>query len=388
MSMTPNQITTCRPSPEQELLLQAALLKGAAAVKAWHAWRSRTRPADLDAGSQRLLPLLWHNLKNQGVDPDDALMKSLRRSYRLTRGRNRLRFDAIFRQLQALHAASFPTMLLKGAALIVHYFKDYGLRPMGDFDILIPTAMTEDAVEFLRKTGWQPAPRRPEAFTAAYRRITHAHAFNNSQGWEFDLHWHVLEECCRPDADEDFWDAAVRTEVAGVPTALLNPADQLLHICVHGMRWNDIPPLRWVADAITVLNASPDSLDWERLLMQVEKRRLMIPVKAALDYLRTLLDAPIPSYFISRLDRLPTSITERFEYRLKTRPYRHKALGYLPILWCSHCRLSSDMSLAATVCRFIPFIQQFWGIEHFRQLPRLLILMSAQRAREVLRNTR
>jgi len=210
-------------------------------------------------------------------------------------GKNRLLFHAMTEQLQALHAAAFPTILLKGAALTVRFYKDYGLRPMGNFDILIPTAQLEDVIRFLQTTGWHSEPRSPEAFTRPYRQITHAHAFKNASSWEFDLHWHVLDECCQPDADEDFWNGSVKIELDGVPTALLNPADQLLHVCVHGVRWNDIPPLRWVADAMMVLNASEDSLDWDRLIIQVQMRRLVLPMKASLNYLQTLLDASIPS---------------------------------------------------------------------------------------------
>jgi len=378
---------TCWPSPEQELLLRAALMQGNAALDAWNAWRARVELARLDPGSKNLLPLLWDNLRKQGVDPNDPSMKTLRRSYRLTLGKNRLLFHEIGRQLRALHDAAFPTMLLKGAALTLGFYNDYGLRPMGDFDILIPTVQTEDVIRFLEATGWHPLPRSPEAYTQSYRQVVHAHAFKSAGGWEFDLHWHVLEECCQPDADDDFWNGALQVDLDGVPTARLNPADQLLHVCVHGVRWNAIPPLRWVADAMTILNAPHASLDWDRLITQVEKRRLILPMRATLNYLRTLLDAPVPSAVLECLGNLPTSRLEDFEYQYKTRPYRDRALGYLPILWCKHSRLAGDIGLPAKFWRFIPFVQKFWGAEHWWQLPRFLVLMSTRRIQKVAENT-
>lgn len=336
-------------------------MRHSVALEAWNEWRARVGLASIDTGSQRLLPLLWDNLRRQGVDLDDPDIRPLLRSYRLTLTINRLLFQEISRQLRALHGAGFPTMLLKGAALTVRYYKDYGLRPMGDFDVLIPTARTEDVLRFLQTNGWDPEPRSPEAFTRPYRQVTHSHAFHGNSNWEFDLHWHVLDECCQPDADEDFWNGAVRLDLDGVPTAVLNPADQLLHVCMHGVRWNDIPPLRWVADAITVLRASEHALDWDRLIIQAEKRRLILPMRASLDYLRTLLEAPVPSGVLERLGNLPTSRLERFEHQYKTRPHWDRAFGYLPVLWCKHSRLAGDIGLPAKLWGFLPFLQKYWG---------------------------
>ena len=131
-------------------------MRHSVALEAWNEWRARVGLASIDTGSQRLLPLLWDNLRRQGVDLDDPDIRPLLRSYRLTLTINRLLFQEISRQLRALHGAGFPTMLLKGAALTVHYYKDYGLRPMGDFDVLIPTARTEDVLRFLQTNGWDP----------------------------------------------------------------------------------------------------------------------------------------------------------------------------------------------------------------------------------------
>jgi hypothetical protein len=51
--------------------VKAALLRGGFALDAWNEWRARVDLARLDAGSQGLLPLLWDNLRRQGVKQDD-----------------------------------------------------------------------------------------------------------------------------------------------------------------------------------------------------------------------------------------------------------------------------------------------------------------------------
>jgi hypothetical protein len=382
MSIAPDQGNTCWPSPEQELLLRAALLRGSAALDAWDAWRARVEISRLDEGSQRLLPLLWKNLENQGVDPDHPLFKPLRRSYRLTWGKNKVLFHTLTEQLRALHEAGFPTLLLKGAALTIRYFKDYGLRPMGDFDILVPEAQVEEAVRFLHSIGWLAMSYAPETFTQQYRLVAHAQAFENAAGWNFDLHWHVLDECCQPHADDDFWNGAERIDLDGVPTAVLNPADQMLHVCVHGLRWDHVPPLRWVADAMTVLHAARQSLDWDRLTRQTASRRLILPVWAALNYLRTVLEAPVPPAVLERLGNLATSRLERFEFSYRTLCHPQRVLGYLPLLWCKHSRMAGHIGLPAKLWQFIPFLQHILGAQHLRQLPRFLLSLGVRRVRE------
>ncbi len=371
----------CWPTKLQELLLQASVLRGKAAVDAWRQWKATVDLDRIDPGSRRLFPLAYRNLSTQGLR--DPLLNMFGWVYRSTQSGNQRIFARMSDILNSFHHAGIPTLLLKGAALTVRHYKDYGLRPMVDFDILIPTAQTEDVLKFLLTKGWAPAPRSPEAFTRSYRQVAHGHAFQGHSGWEFDLHWHVLDECCEPDADEDFWNGAIRLDLDGVPTALLNPADQLLHVCVHGVRWNDIPPLRWVADAITVIHASQHALDWDRVIIQAEKRRLILPMRATLNYLRTLLEAPIPSGVMERLGNLPTSRLEHFEYEYKTRPHRDRALGYLPVLWCKHSRLAGDAGLPAKLWGFVPFLQKYWGAEHWRQFLRFLLLMSVQRVQKV-----
>ena len=53
------------PTHEQELLLKAVLLQGEGSIAAWKSWADAIDFDQLDAGSQRLLPLLYRNLVNQ-----------------------------------------------------------------------------------------------------------------------------------------------------------------------------------------------------------------------------------------------------------------------------------------------------------------------------------
>lgn len=57
----------CWPTRQQELLLQAALMRGPKAFEAWNQWRSSVDIEKLDPESLRLLPQLHDTLRREGV---------------------------------------------------------------------------------------------------------------------------------------------------------------------------------------------------------------------------------------------------------------------------------------------------------------------------------
>lgn len=128
-----------RPTPQQELLLRASLFEEQEALQAWEAWKAQINWNDyLDAGSFRLLPLLFHNLQQHGVQ--DPLMHKLKGIYRKTWCENQIAFQKLAVLLQSFQKAGIKTLVLKGAALTVRHYQNNGLRPMNDFDVLVPLA--------------------------------------------------------------------------------------------------------------------------------------------------------------------------------------------------------------------------------------------------------
>lgn len=371
------------PSEEQELLLRASLLQGKEALDAGQKWQTRVNIDHLDQGSERLLPLLYHNLREQGVDVNTSVMWKLKGFYRLNWAKNQMLFHTMTALLRELHEAGFRTMILKGTALTVLYYQNYGLRPMADFDVLIPTAQAIDAIKRLSQFGWKPVPRSPEKFTEHYIPIVHAHEFRNSKDQPFDLHWHVLEECCQADADDDFWEGAVPVRIHDVSTLALNSADQLLHACVHGFRWNPVPPMRWITDAMVILKHPETTIDWARLINQAQQRRLILPVRDALKYLHSSFSAPIPQEVLQRLQQSPVAKLEQLEYRYKRQNFHQKTLGYLPVMWFNYERWTNHVSLLCKILGFGKYIRRFWGLEHVWQFPGYAMMMFWRRIRKL-----
>ena len=136
-----------------------------------------------------------------------------------------------------------------------------GLRPMSDFDVLVHSGQVFSAILELQKLAWTPTYRKEKRFREKYLASRHAHAFENkASGHEFDLHWYSLGDDFQAEAVDDFWDGAVSTQIQGVSTCVLNPTDQLLHVCLHGIAMDAVPPLGWIA-----CHLGEDHVDQSRL---------------------------------------------------------------------------------------------------------------------------
>jgi hypothetical protein len=351
-----------RPSSDQELLLTAALQSGDLALQAWQKWSERLDLDQLDYGSRRLLPLLYHNLKAEGID--HPLMNQFKKMYIDTWAQNQIVFAKITPLLKSFREAGIETLLLKGAAMNLRYYRDYGLRPMSDFDVLVPNQRAFEAIGLVRQMGWKPQLKSPNRSLAAYLSVNHAlHCLNPAQ-FDLDLHWHVLDECLGSDADLDFWEGADPGELNGVQTLCLNSADHLFHTCIHGARWNQMPPIRWVADAMTILKY-PVEIDWKRMIGQAEKSHLSLSLRTTLKYLIDRYNAPVPSDFMKNLTSLPVTEWEFKEYQTWIRqPYAN-----VPVLWAYYPRIAKDTGRHSGLLGFIKYLQDYWELEHIWQVP-------------------
>jgi hypothetical protein len=369
------------PTQQQELLLRAALREGEEAINSWNAWYSSVVDIDRldDEDSQRLLPLVYSNLRVQaGVVPSLGRLKG---TYRYTWYKNHLLLQVAGERLRALHEARIETLVLKGLALISHYYEGVGSRLMYDFDILVRPEQALAAIRVLREAGLREQSWQSEGKLGVERFVPvwYEANFLDAHGGECDLHWHLMPECCQPGADDDFWKAAVPVTIGGVSTQALCPADQLLHVLVHGTRWHLVdsyrsgstPIVRCVADAITIVNvaaASGDEIDWDRLTMQARKLRLALPLQEVLGYLRESWDLAVPPAVLRSLRTMPVGYTERIEHAARTHPFTLLLWRSLHF-WAVHARLMGDAGIGCKLIRFPAYMRQIWGLEHAWQVP-------------------
>jgi hypothetical protein len=366
----PKVTTTARegafwPTEDQELLLRATLLAGDEAVRAWERWKLRVDVDALDQGSYRMLPLLYRNLLALGID--DPIMKKLKGIYRYTWYRNRVLFDGVMVVLRSLHESGIPAMLLKGSALVVLHYQDHGVRPMYDVDLLVPAEDALKAIDILKGLGWSPTFGYPETFSSGFISVRHGWNFKNRADIEVDLHWRLLPEYCSVDADRDLWESAVPALLQEVPAVALCPTDLLWQVCVHGLQWNEVPTIRWVADAMVILKTSLPFIDWDRFLARTRQHRVILPLRDGLAYLRQVYHAQVPDAVLEALDTGAVSRTEAVEYRAKGAP--QSILRDAVQLWCLHARLMRHATQVQRFTGFPEFLQHIWNLGHVWQVP-------------------
>jgi hypothetical protein len=379
------------PDEAQHLLLQACLLEDpAAAQAALGRWRALGRsPAD-DPGSWRLLPLLYRRWQGNGL-PDPHLRALAKHAYlqSWTQGCRRLVLANTLSE--RLNAAGIPVLAIKGLPLALQAYGDPGARPMGDLDLAVPHPQARQAVEQLAAWGWQPMPTAlkgsPEAsstgsrphwsrlprpledFTEAYMQVRHSHGFRLLDGTELDLHWFLFQGHCDPGIDAEAWQASLPLSTLNrVPQARPDPdlralaaADHLLLLLAHGSRWNPVPPIRWVADAVLLLRHAP-GFDWVRFLAECRRRQLDLTAHALLQHLVAGFQVPVPVGVLEQLGAAqPTASARRRFERTAAPPSWRTGLAELADLGDRHRQLHRRQALPPALGSFPRFLAHVLG---------------------------
>lgn len=373
----------------QNSLLKACLAPADEVETHWRAWRERIDIDHLDEASNRMLPLLFRRLESACIaDPD---MGRLRGIYRYHWCRNQLLLAELKRLLSALRDRGVDVMLLKGSALVHRYYRDPGLRPMSDLDIMVRPADMGAVFTLLRERGWQPSGQA-NLSEAGTRRHIHAVDFRhhgNGRTTEIDVHWTPLHRSTWPGAETDFWTQSVVTQVDGIACRVLSPTDQLLHICLHGGAWNVMPPFRWVADACHILRDDAAAIDWARLIRDARRHRSHVMLREALHFLRQTFAAPIPDEVLRQLDATRPSPAERLEHNLLTRQIAAARIDQLLMLeWFNHSRAYPDSGLLRRLSTFPGHLRLGWKLDHWHQVPAFVIRRLAARLTDKTRQFR
>jgi len=328
--------TTAWPTRSQELLLQAALIADERALVAWQKVRPEMAPGKLDASVQAVLPYLRANLQRLGVD--DELFGLFKGVHRYVWAQNQLLLGRMMPFVAALEDAGIPTLLLKGTGLVAGSDLDAGMRPMKDFDVLIPTGQARAAIEVPLSLGLEPVLGVPIWWVTDYAPLYECgwafETIERGRSLRLDLHWHATYVSRQPDADDDFWDAGREVDLLGVSTRALDPADELLVAIVHGLHWDPLPTYRWVVDSALLARGGAGAVDFDRLVEQARRRRVVAMVTAGLSYLRNVLSVPVPADTLRALRRSLPRPLERLELRALARAPQE--LGALDVAVMRH----------------------------------------------------
>lgn len=268
-----------------------------------------------EASRLQAIPLLLHTLGKDAVSASPELSSLYRAQYMQNYLSATLRMKELINMLGCLRDKDIETILLKGAALTMTVYRDLGLRPMQDIDLLIRRDELARATATLCDLGYQryrplgpPAQARTDDFHGEV-----AYVKNCGFTVAIEPHWtlgHKYPYSGRINVD-GLWQRAKRARFKGVDAPVLCPEDSLIHLCLHLFQHGQDFWLVPACDIKALVDHYKDSFGWKSFLDRVFKFHLCLPVKYSLVKTSELFHAPVPGYVWEELNAYKPAKSEK-----------------------------------------------------------------------------
>jgi len=361
------------PNEDQELLLKAALFKNESLYGIWNDVKNISLD-NLDPASQRLLPLIYSNLQNHGID--DSAAKRLKFFHRQTFLRNQILSDKAEEILAIFHSADIQTLVLKGLALNRLYYRSSAVRPMADIDLLVKRKNFWDGNKILTSKKWQTGEKK---LSLHYEIAPSCQFVDQTDGSELDLHWQIMRDCWNANETKALWVEAIPVNIGDTKTLALSHTHQLFHICWHGARYNFVPPIRWVADAVLILRNAESNIEWDKFVEITRLYRVDLPIYISLKYLKENFVSLIPDKVLSELKNISTSrfqkMAQQFHMTKKTDWTLRRCIKEIIFQYPG---LTSSTDLNPKFLVYLKYLQYHLGVSSYWQIPPRFLLQAFQ----------
>jgi hypothetical protein len=231
------------------------LLGGDDALRAFARWRSAISFDEIDSDTLRLVPRMYRNIRSLGGD--DPILGRMKGVYRHTWVYNRLQLTACEELVGVLNGAGVSNVLLKGAAMLIRWTSDSGLRPMDDVDVLVRRDQARVALARLLSAGYKPIAVRADGSPTEFATSMPRHCA--APGIYIDLHWRALMN--GPARPGSRILGSLSPSARELDDTCLSPEDHLYHTCAHAASSSNGARIDWAADAAIILRGSaPNSI--------------------------------------------------------------------------------------------------------------------------------
>ncbi|MEK0451806.1 MAG: hypothetical protein RL088_4074 [Verrucomicrobiota bacterium] len=310
----------CLPNASQKMLLRAACNPEGDGQAAWQRWRASHEIVHADPAARRLLPWIYLQRELLKLSGEDCVETG--QIYRFVWFRNQRLLNAAEQAVAALRKEGMEPFLLKGVPLLLEAYQDEGGRYLSDFDLLIRAVEIQPAVAALARLKWKA--QVPEVFCRRVFNLRHSEEFVDGSGLSCDLHWRLFRARHAPVPlewiDDDARTLSFRCGAVRVPSV----EHSLLLLCVHGMSWENVPPIRWILDFCLLLRRH--AVDWDHFIQEAERFAVALPVSEALATFHEIEPEAVPDYVRERLARTRTHESRRVAYQKMVQPYASASL--------------------------------------------------------------
>ena len=332
---------------QQLLLLNCSLKSREDTLANWNQWKSEySLETAKEYQTKRMLPAVYSAIA--GIEENIDLLRKLEELSKRVFAKNQLILSELEAVIKKFNENKIPSIVLKGAALMLFDHHIAETRVMRDYDLLVPEDKIESALAILKD----------ELGYVLYSKANHAYTLKNSQDLMIDLHHRLFDYS--PIDESDIWDRAIDVVINTTNVKVLDLTDQLFHVCLHARSLVNIS-LYWVHDAVAICRIANDQIDWLQFMDVVCKRDMRNHV---VKYLQILADNKfinIPDLVFERLAPRHYARIEKLEEWEYSYPVHHPLRVLLSRI-TPYLRIKADKRYAMPIVGYYRFLKDAFKI--------------------------
>ncbi len=230
--------------------------------------------------------------------------QALSREYWAIAASNLLLMDSLKSLFRDFSPSGHPLLLTQGAALLQTLYEDWGLRPMGDIDLLVWPEELKHLKRYLEARGLTPVADYPDKYMDGNSLL-------------LDIHTHIADTgrigaraLTFPVDNVSLWEGAVPIEGSGGMLFALSPGDSLLAMSIHLVK-HSFSHLMWAVDMLALLEKEEDNLDWPLLIEKARAWGVLRSLLFTLHFIRGRFGVRLPGALESLAGREPLNRLEK-----------------------------------------------------------------------------
>jgi len=250
----------------------------------------------------KVSPFLYYNLSamTQENSVPQEIMKSLKESYMGGLYKNTVMEKAAIPFFKAASAHNLGFIIIKGFALTHLLYRDAGLRPMCDIDILIKENERNKLAQILEKEGYEGDFSGLKGQNRFIDQLIFAKDTVLGR-FMLDVHWTFFSSRPYKINLPSAWERLQLINIDGQRAPCLSLEDTLLVLVLHARRHTRNLGLNQIVDIAELIKQHALELDWEYINKESGRNHFLMPLYFCLYLAQELLEAKIPETFMKRL---------------------------------------------------------------------------------------
>ena len=299
-------------------------------------WQFIKQYSDAQGTASFIFKALKKNNLTNSVPGD--IYNYFQNSYFQTHTKNILALEQLKKVLIAFNKVEIKTILLKGIAFAEFIYKDLGLRPMGDIDIMVEPDRLLDAEKILFELGYINKEPYKSYKLRALNIHNHLNAFYN-KNIIIELHRDLnsIHHIYRI-PNKLIWENINPVCIGNEKAYLINNDKNLQYLSLHtiahfldkNVRLNNF------IDISELIKNERETINWDQFVKECNMLDISLPVYRSLSLCKIYLYAPVPEEVIEIFKRKETNLENQFllllnnqteKIKLKTRTNYFKKIN-------------------------------------------------------------